>query len=156
MGPRIIPILAVGAVVLAAITARLLNIPFRRDTTSLLLFIAFYLPAIFLAWLITVLLRKKKVRDWLATEGTIQSCDEGSFYRGIQSYRCSYVFRPDATRQGGTFLISEAAAESDDRLDEIRKELIGCTVRVRYDPRDYTRCMVEDTRVMSWRVENDE
>ena len=155
MGQRITFILAVGAVVLAAITARALNIPFRKDPTSLLLIVAFFLPAIILAWLIAVLLRKKKIRDWLATEGTIQSCDEGSFFKGIQSYRCSYVFRPDDTRQGGTFLISEPAAESDDRLDEIRKDLIGCTVRVRYDPNDYTRSMVEDRQVMSWGIEND-
>lgn len=155
MGQRIIPVLAVGAVVLAAITARVLNIPFRKDWTSLLLVIAFLLPAIFLAQIIAVLLRKKKIRDWFATEGIIQSCDEDSFYKGTQSYRCSYVYRPDDTRQGGTFLISEPAAESDDRLHEIRKELIGCSVRVRYDPKDYTRSMVEDKQVMSWGVEND-
>jgi hypothetical protein len=94
MGQRIIPVLVVGAVVLAVITARVLNIPFRKDGTSLLLVIAFLLPAIFLAQLIAVLLRKKKIRDWFATEGTIQSCDADSFYRGIQSYRCSYVYAP--------------------------------------------------------------
>jgi hypothetical protein len=155
MGQRIIPVLPVGAVVLAVITAHVLNIPFRKDGTSLLLVIAFLLPGIFLAQLIAVLLRKKKIRDWFATEGTIQSCDEDSFYKGIQSYRCSYVYRPDDTRQGGTFLISEPAAESDDRLHEIRKELIGRSVRVRYDPKDYTRSMVEDKQVMRWGVESD-
>ncbi len=155
MGQRIIPILAVGAVVLAAITARVLNIPFRKDGTSVLLVLAFLLPAIFLAWLIAVLLRRKQIRDWCATVGTIQSCDEDSCFKGIQSYRCAYVFCPDGTRQGGTFLISEQRAESDDRLDEIRKELVGCTVRVRYDPKDYARSMVEDTQVMNWGIEND-
>jgi hypothetical protein len=65
------------------------------------------------------------------------------------------VFSPDDTRQGGTFLISEPAADSDDRLDEIRKELIGYTVGVRYDPKDCTRCMVEEKQVLDWAVEND-
>ena len=155
MVQRTLPFLAVGAVILAAITARVLNLPFRKDTNSLLLCLAFLLPAIFLAWLIAVLLRRKRLRNWCASQGTIQSCDEDSFFRGTQSYRCAYVFYPDNTRQGGTFLISERASDSDTRVDEIRKELTGFTIRVRYDPKDYTRCMVEDRQVLDWEVEND-
>ena len=155
MVQRTLPFLAVGAVVLAAITARALNIPFRKDTYSLLLCLAFLLPAILLTWLVAALLRRKRLRDWCASEGTIQSCDEDSLFRGTRSYRCAYVFCPDDTRQGGTFLISEPADDSDTRLDEIRKQLTGYTVHVRYDPKDYTRCMVEDKQVLDWDVDND-
>lgn len=115
---------------------------------SFLLSFAFVLPPIFFAGLIAFVVRRKRLRDWSASEGTIRSC---SPLEGNRGYRCTYVFWPDDARQGGTFLISGSNA----RLDEIRSKLIGCTVHVRYDPKDYTRCMVEDTQVMNWVVAND-
>jgi hypothetical protein len=155
MGQRTIPILTVGAVVLAAVTARFLDIPFRKDGTTILLVLAFLLPTLLLSRLIASMGRNKRLRNWCLSEGTIESCEEDSLYKGIQSYRCGYVFRPDETREGGTFLISESATDSKERLDEIRKELIGCSIRVRYDPNDYTRSIVEDEQVLNWGVEND-
>ena len=156
MGKGTVAFLAFGAVVAAAITAYVLNVPFRKGSPfSLLLYLAFLLPAMFVAWLVADLMRRQRLRDWCVANGTIQSCDEGPLDRGIQSYRCAYVFRPDDTRQGGTFLISETPTNSDARLYEIRKKLLGYRVRVRYDPKDYTRCMVEDEKVLDWDVEND-
>lgn len=149
------PILAVGAVVLAAITAYILDMPFRKDPLSLSLMVGYFLLEIALVWFVAALVRRKRMHEWYPAQGTIESCNAGSYDKGIQTYCCGYVFRPDDTRQGGIFVISEQSADSEHRLDEIRKELIGRIVRVRYDPKDFTRCMVEDKEVAKWQVEND-
>jgi len=155
MWQKTVPILSVVAVVLAVITARVMGMPFRKDSFSLALVLAYLLAEMVLAWFAAALLRRKRLHHWLPAEGTLESCNPDSVSKGIQTYCCAYVFRPDDTRQGGTFLISEQASDSDDRLDEIRKQLIGYTVRVRFDPNDYTRSMVENKQIAEWQVETD-
>jgi hypothetical protein len=142
--------ITVAAFVLAVIAAHVFNL--GKSTGPLAL--AFTLVGFLTAWVVGALLRRKRLREWCATEGTIQSCDADSSFKQTQTYRCAYVFWAGDTRQGGTFLIGEPYSDPDDRLDEIRKELMGCSVRVRYDQKDCTRCMVEDKKVMSWDISN--
>lgn len=149
---RLMIITTVAAVAPTIIAASIFNLDKK---TAALFWIALSFAAFLIARVVFVHLGKKRRWEWCAANGTIQSCEFDSSFKQTQYYRCAYVFWPGDTRQGGTFLIYESFSIPDERVDEISKALIGGTVRVRYDPNDCTRSMVEDTKVMSWNVMND-
>jgi hypothetical protein len=58
------------------------------------------------------------------------------------------MFSVDGVRQGGELRFSNKPG----RLEEIKAALVGKQITVRYDARDCTKSMVEETSIGGWKL----
>jgi|HubBroStandDraft_5_1064220.scaffolds.fasta_scaffold138230_2 hypothetical protein len=114
-----------------------------RTAGMLIFFAAFAMVFIGAYWI-----RRKRLQEWAATSGRMESCSLGSREKDFQTYYCTYLFSVDGARQAGQVTITD----KPNRLEEIRVALVGEQVTVRYDPSDCTKSIIEETHINGWKV----
>lgn len=93
-------------------------------------------------------LRQKRLREWVSAYGRIESCSLGRMDEGLQEYCCIYMFTVDGARQAGEVRVSDRP----NRLEEIKRALVGQQVTVKYAPHDCTNSIIEETTINGWTV----
>lgn len=95
------------------------------------------------------LIRRWRLRVWVSTTGRIETCGElGMPDEGSQHYGCTYLFSVDGARQAGEVRFFG----KPNRLEEMRSALVGQQATIRYDPRDCTKSIIEETLINGWKV----
>jgi hypothetical protein len=94
-------------------------------------------------------MKRRRLQKWPSTLGRIEYCCKlGEPHEGSQEYSCAYTFSVDGVRQGGEIRFSNKPG----RLEEIKAALVGKQITVRYDARDCTKSMLEQTSIQGWKL----
>lgn len=140
--------LLVGSVVIAVFTC-LGVIAYRTPSvTSNRIVFLILAGAIGAAYVGHHVIRHRRLQTWSRAAGRIDSCFQGPIDEGSQEYICTYLYSVDGTRQGGSFKFLDRRG----RLEEVRAALVGEVITVRYNPRDWTKSIVEESRVKDWDI----
>ena len=94
------------------------------------------------------IIRHRRLREWSRTHGRIDSCFQGPVDEGSQEYICTYLYSVNGTRQAGSFKFLARQG----RFEEIRTALVGEVITVRFNPRNHTKSIVEESRIKDWDV----
>jgi hypothetical protein len=137
--------MSAAAVIVCCWLAILRYPPAQRMNILIWLFIAFCILMIGG----TSLLRQLHSKSWERTSAQILSCSRRYDADNRLDYDCSYLYEVEGVRQGGSFIVWNTNADSD----QLKAALVGRTVNVRYNPEDCSESMIDANSINGWKVQ---